>query len=370
MGIVMPTENSDAGTWDETLNAAGERIDEHNHTTGKGLPITPDAISINKDLAMGGNSLTGIDSLDFNTLSGAIGSRVRTLYWSGGDLYARNASGQTIRITNGGALDLSLVGGIGGDYTTTDAEVEYDFTNDRYKFLSDASPETYSKVTAAVAQLINGVYAMNVVAPTLAANRTITLPQYAPSGQRLLQIDSSGVITPDNAVDEALTFGSTVGVTGAATFSSTVGITGNLTLTPSDMKHGERTLWMPAVAATELSNLTRNSSTWVVNGAGTASAAAMRYVPLPLEVGQRIKGIRANLERLAGGPDNYTVSLILAGTGSIQSFGVQSASGWEDILMTLTTPRVVAAGESFMIAIEKVNTWFTCRGVAVVYDRV
>lgn len=366
MGIVMPTENSDAGTWDETLNAAGERIDEHDHTTGKGLPITPDAISINKDLAMGGNSLTGIDSLDFNTLSGAIGSRVRTLYWSGGDLYARNASGQTIRITNGGALDLSLVGGIGGDYTTTDAEVEYDFTNDRYKFLSDASPETYSKVTAAVAQLINGVYAMNVVAPTLAANRTITLPQYAPSGQRLLQIDSSGVITPDNAVDEALT------LNGAVTAS-------DLTVTSGDMKHGERTKWIAAGGHVWLdpgSMSAAGDSTGTVVVTGATGLCRFSFC-VELEEGQRIKAVKAKTYRVTASGDLVRLGVFISDKGSTVSndnSGYIDGAGpaWFLQTYTLPTPRVIGADDTAVIYVDMdpSTTGTKLEAVAVVYDRV
>lgn len=278
MALIVPTENSDAGTWDEILNTAFEAIDEHDHTTGNGVAITPAAMDINADLAMASHSLTGLQSLDFNAIAAAVvTSRVRTIYWntSDGNLYAKNGSGQTIQITNGGQLDVSLVGGIGGDYTTTDAEVTYDNTNGRYKFLSDASPETYAKITAAVAQLTNGSYTLGIIAPTLAANATVTMPLAVGSGQtRLLTIDDAGVIEATDGVTS---------IDGAIEFN------GAITLDAVDIKHGTRDKMFSAMDANYLSTFGIYSTPGNYITKSSASVGIAQW-SFPMEVGQRIRG--------------------------------------------------------------------------------
>ena len=46
----------------------------------------------------------------------------------------RTNGGTNIKVTSGSTLNLSLVGGIVGDYASVGAEVAYDDANDRYTF--------------------------------------------------------------------------------------------------------------------------------------------------------------------------------------------------------------------------------------------
>lgn len=278
MGLVLPTENDDAGDWDGLLNTALEAVDEHDHTTGKGLPITPAALDIDDDVDMQGQSIIGARSIDMDAvLSSVVSGRVRAMYWNSadGNLYVVNGSGQAIQVTNGSALDVSVVGGIGGDYTTSDAEVQYDFTNDRYKFLSDASPETYSKIAAASALLKNSTYFLTLQAPTLAANKTLIMPLPVGTGQnRLLTIDENGAIEATDG---------TTDITGDIEFAGTI------TLAASDVKHATRYKMFSATQATSLSSFAFYGTPGYYLTKSTAAVGIATF-SFPMEVGQRIRG--------------------------------------------------------------------------------
>ncbi len=135
MSLVLPTPGGDSGTWDDLLNAALTLVDAHDHTTGKGPRVPTTGININADLTMASNALTNIGSLGFAEIT-ALASGSRRLFFSSADheLYVRTNGGSNVKITNGASLNISLVGGIVGDYASVGAEAAYNDANDRYTF--------------------------------------------------------------------------------------------------------------------------------------------------------------------------------------------------------------------------------------------
>ena len=140
MALVLPTPAGDIGTWGDEENAAFTLIDAHDHSPGKGALVGVAGMNVNGDLTFAGNSATHLRSSDYDEVS-SLATGARRIFWSSADheLYVRNASGVNIKITNGSTLNLSLVGGIVGDYASVGAEVAYDDANDRYTFKQQLS---------------------------------------------------------------------------------------------------------------------------------------------------------------------------------------------------------------------------------------
>jgi len=139
MSLELPGVSSTTGpTWATNINTAFETIDEHDHSTGSGKKITTSGLNINADLSLNDNNLTDIDELEFNALSSATAT-LRSLQVVEKDLYYNDGDGNNIRFTTGGALDVSSSTGIGGDYGSTAAVVNYSDVTKKYSFLDSAA---------------------------------------------------------------------------------------------------------------------------------------------------------------------------------------------------------------------------------------
>lgn len=93
-------------TWATEINAAFDDVDEHDHSTGKGVPVPTDGLNINASLSFQSNDATNLRSVALNNNVSTLPSGdIRALYASGGNLYYNNNSGNPVRITNGSSLD-------------------------------------------------------------------------------------------------------------------------------------------------------------------------------------------------------------------------------------------------------------------------
>lgn len=112
MNLELPAVSSTPGPeWAAMYNAIMELIDEHDHSSTKGNPVTPGGMNINADLPLNQNKITQILAAVFHNLSATPGSSDynRSLFVVNGDLYFRNDAGQIIRVTSG--IKVSAPGG-------------------------------------------------------------------------------------------------------------------------------------------------------------------------------------------------------------------------------------------------------------------
>ena len=105
MGMTVPTPNSELGPAyaTEISNDLINNVDPHDHTTGKGVPITPAAMNINADLTLQNNNLTNARSARLVSNSGTLGGvgDVNCVYDVNGNLWFNNGSGTPVQITAG-----------------------------------------------------------------------------------------------------------------------------------------------------------------------------------------------------------------------------------------------------------------------------
>lgn len=238
MGLVLPTLNGDIGEWDDIINEAlGNVIDEHDHSAGKGVRITPLGLDINADLSFGGHRALNTSAVQLTAVAAAAMAGINRSLWvnsADNELYWRNNAGTDIKFTTGGTLNISLLGGIGGDYTASGALFSFDDATDRFLAQQQGSPRPWAGLAIGnldiyqqAASIVNRVRIQSPSA--LAASYALTLPTALPGSTQLLQLSAAGAIVASNTIANAVALGSTLTVAGAASFPGTV--TGATTFT-------------------------------------------------------------------------------------------------------------------------------------------
>jgi len=145
--IAKPGVGTTAGPqWATDLNTSLDAVDSHDHSTNKGVRITPAAINVNADMEFNQNSASELKNLIFDS-SVTAATTAYSLYQAGGNLYWRNGSGTAVQVTLGSAVN-SGSGSISG-MTGTDAGVSYADGSKTFNFFTDSGNQDYGKMAHA-----------------------------------------------------------------------------------------------------------------------------------------------------------------------------------------------------------------------------
>lgn len=226
MLLPVPVPGTDPGPdWANNIVADMYGIDGHDHTTGKGVPLTPAGLNINSDLPLNGNNLTTTRSVRFSPQSVALpnAADIGTIYELGVDLYYKDGAGNNVRITQGG----SVTGSAGTITGLPSGTASASFAAGTFTFQS----ATNTPATMAVGPLVIGRVAASSKTVTVApnsgqsANYSLTFPAAAPDTNQSLVSDNVGNLSWVYAQIGQLPIGSVVGtfpnLTGAYSCSAT-----------------------------------------------------------------------------------------------------------------------------------------------------
>jgi hypothetical protein len=209
MSLDLPVVSTTLGPeWAELLNAALEVIDNHDHTAGRGRLVTSAALNINDDVSINNKNLEDARSYNMADNSGPLSdpADVRSLYAVSGELYYNDGIGNQIQITSGGALDASSVGGIGGDYGTSSANVYYSSVSKTFFFDQDtnkrAKLDIGDLIIRETATSANGITLKSPA--SLAADYQLTLPAALPASTLPVVISNTGVMSTQQLVASQL----------------------------------------------------------------------------------------------------------------------------------------------------------------------
>jgi hypothetical protein len=341
MSMVLPTVGASLDVWGTIINTALTLNDAHDHTTGKGVKVPSAGLNINADVAWnsGGTyyGLTGVKILDFQPQAAAgltaFSSALFSNSTDANNLYYRNASGVNVKITDGSTLNVSIVGGIGGDYSSIGALLDYDDASDTYRFRQqNVTVRQYAHIAAGDVDLYEYKAPADATAPTnrvrlsspaaLAASYALTFPAALPGSTLLQQVSSAGVISWSNTVANAvamsasLTVGTTLAVTGATTLTG--GIANNVNLAAGatvpagqtfdvngvlDAKDATNLLWPVETSEIDISagrqqaaTATYDGNMWAFTGGGTAAVD----IPVNVPNGYRVTAAVVRLKRASG----------------------------------------------------------------------
>jgi len=187
--------------WANMFVSALLSVAEHDHTVGSGVKLTPDALNINSDLALNSNDLTTARSVRFisNVATLSEVADLNCIFVYAGNFYYKNNSGQNVKLTEGGSINLSTVGTIGGDYGQSgiDASAVYADLTKTFSWLrSSGVGANMAMSNVSIAYPSAGAAAVTLGAPAAAVAHTITLPPAAPAtNDSVMKFTTGGVAT-------------------------------------------------------------------------------------------------------------------------------------------------------------------------------
>lgn len=191
MQLVLPEVLVTSGPQYATqINAALDVVDAHDHSTGKGVRITPSGLNINSDLSFGNNQATALKAVVLQAQS-AVAS-LGALYNIGGNLFYRDGGNNVIQLTSGGSLNVSSVGAITG--LTSPASASFVSLNSSFVYQSDAT--TYAKLETgdillySRAASVGTAQAITLVADPSTSAYSLRLPVSAPADNTLIRMKS------------------------------------------------------------------------------------------------------------------------------------------------------------------------------------
>lgn len=206
MGLQIPIVGQTPGPdYASNIDSSLTTIDSHDHTLGKGLPITPSALNINANLDLQTNSAINVKSIAFSPVLSPL--TALNLYVIGSDLYYHNAS-NSIRITNGNAVNVTSAGLQNGNASAS-------FAATTLVVYGDYTTNTPGDIKAGSLLMGNNVPNSPYLVlspPTLSLGYTITLPplpttpQTNPAPAPVL-IDTSGNMSTGASYDYILPAG-------------------------------------------------------------------------------------------------------------------------------------------------------------------
>jgi hypothetical protein len=174
------------------INNCMSLIDQHDHTSGRGVPITPDAISITGDLSFDENNATDVRSVRFDSQPAALAepTDLDCIYVVDGDLYYNDGDGNDIRLTQNGAI-VGTPGSIAG--LVAPASASYNPLSSTFIWQSNTNtPAIMDCGPVIIRELVASGFGITLEAnASIAANYTLTLPAAAPATNNALTLTSS-----------------------------------------------------------------------------------------------------------------------------------------------------------------------------------
>jgi hypothetical protein len=195
MGLTIPIVGMTPGPeYADDLNDSLTIIDQHDHTPGLGVPITPGGININTDLTYNGQNATNLRSARFLTNGSPLAevTDVGCLYESGVDLYYNDGSGNQIRITQSGGV-AGTPGSISG--LVAPASATYVPADGAFVWQSAANTAADTDTRDLILRNATANSKGLTLTPPLAmgSDYTITMPAL-PGTQNIMTLDASGNI--------------------------------------------------------------------------------------------------------------------------------------------------------------------------------
>lgn len=200
MSLIVPGVGTEPGpTWASDLNASLGILDQHNHSPGQGIQITPAGININSNLPFNDNNVTTVKTVNFvaqpSSLAGTA-PNLGCIYVAGKELVYNDESGNVVPITNNGSVNAGA-GSITGLPNGT-ASASYNSGSQSFVWQSATStPANLDAGSVIFRNLTSGSDGVTVNPPNaLASNYSVTLPPTnSTGGTVLLTYDTSNNIS-------------------------------------------------------------------------------------------------------------------------------------------------------------------------------
>lgn len=201
MNLVLPVvgPTGQVGpTWGTNNNDAFTLIDSHDHTSGKGTKVPTAGLTINADLTFNGYNAVSLNSVKLNSLGSALASSfTNCISVVGGELYFNDGSGTDVQLTSGGAINVSSLGTITGDYGTSSADLNYNDTTKTFSFKQDATKTAF--ITCGSVSIFENVAGAKFTklqnTTSQGSDQTVTLWASLPGSTLPVKLSATGVLS-------------------------------------------------------------------------------------------------------------------------------------------------------------------------------
>lgn len=205
MNLVVPGVGSTVGPdYATNINDDLSRIDQHDHSAGNGVQITPDGLNINDDLAINSHNLNSVRAMRVDSQNSALvlAADIRCIYSVSGDLYYNNSSGTAVQITSGGSI-VGTAGSITGLPSGT-AGVAYSSGSTKYIFTSATNTSALLDAGSIIMRNSSASsYGLTLAPPAaMASDRTLTLPSL-PASTKMMVMTSGGTMSASYDTDNS-----------------------------------------------------------------------------------------------------------------------------------------------------------------------
>lgn len=235
MNLVLPGVGQTSGPdYANDLNASLTIIDQHNHSSGSGVQITPAGLNINADLSILNNNLINSRSLRFTAQGSplALGTDLNCAYVSGVDLYYNDGNGNQVRLTQSGG-----VAGSPGSIASLSSPASATYVAGSQTFVWQSAANTPANLDAASILLRNltaNSKSLTLNPPAaMGANYSLTLPAL-PGSTQIMALDASGNMSAPYSVDNS-TIAITANVIGVKSLGITASQIANTTITATQI---------------------------------------------------------------------------------------------------------------------------------------
>lgn len=214
MNLILPTIGQEPGPdWASDLNSNFSTLDQHDHTSGYGVPITPAGLSITADLSFIGNNATNLRSARFQPQGSPISDTLdlNCISVSGVDLYYRDGSGNVIRITQSGGV-AGASGSIGG--LVSPASATYIPGTETFVWQSDSNvAANMDSRTVTIRTDAVSSPGISLTAPVgLSSSYSATFPLSPPASTSIMQMSNTGNISVSNTISQPLVLSASLDV--------------------------------------------------------------------------------------------------------------------------------------------------------------
>lgn len=203
MNLPVPVVGQESGPQYATdVNSCFSLLDQHDHSPGKGVQITPNGLNINASLSMQNNLLINSAGVTFQNQTST--GPLSTMYEKGVDLFYVDGNGNDIRLTQSGSIAGST-GSISG--LTPPASASYVSGLSTFVWQSNTNIAANMDLGAILMRNLspNSTFSLTLQPPPgLASNFTLTLP-VLPVASSFLTIDNSGTITASPLLSGGIT---------------------------------------------------------------------------------------------------------------------------------------------------------------------
>lgn len=197
---------TDGPQWASDVNNCLTLIDQHNHSPGYGVQVTPAGLNISSDLPFLSNNATTLRSTRFTSQSAVLvlGTDLNCLYVVSGDCYFNDGLGRNVRLTQGGGVSGSP-GSIAN--LTSPASASYVSGNETFVWQSDANtPANMDAASYILRNLAASSNGLTLNPPdSMASNYGLKLPVLPAANNTFLTIGTDGTIASSVVVDNVTT---------------------------------------------------------------------------------------------------------------------------------------------------------------------